>query len=288
MTAPTEPGVSVPSAPPGWYADPWGVAHWRWWDGYAWTGYTNIPPTIGIAPDPRDPTRQLQAGGIAALGFLVGFVLSNVIAVFMLLAGASMSDPLLLLGATLGIWTGLGGACVVAVRRKGTGSLRDLGLTRPTASDVGLGIACGVGILILVVIVAAVLHAIAPNVSPGARNDLEDPLSTGAFGVLIVLLIGSVGAPFFEELFFRGLVQGTLIARWGTAAGIAVQAFLFGMVHLQLGVGWGNLIELVVIGTVGICLGLLRRYTGKLVPGMFAHGTYNFLILVIGLAAIVR
>ena len=31
--------VLVPS-PPGWYADPWGKAARRYWDGAAWTGHT--------------------------------------------------------------------------------------------------------------------------------------------------------------------------------------------------------------------------------------------------------
>lgn len=30
----------------GWYADPYGEAPLRWWDGTAWTGYTAGPPTI--------------------------------------------------------------------------------------------------------------------------------------------------------------------------------------------------------------------------------------------------
>jgi hypothetical protein len=31
-------------ASPGWYADPWGVAPLRWWDGATWTGHTNGGP----------------------------------------------------------------------------------------------------------------------------------------------------------------------------------------------------------------------------------------------------
>ena len=28
-----------PEITPGWYADPWGVSAWRWWDGMAWTAH---------------------------------------------------------------------------------------------------------------------------------------------------------------------------------------------------------------------------------------------------------
>lgn len=28
-------------APAAWYADPWGQARWRWWDGVQWTGYVS-------------------------------------------------------------------------------------------------------------------------------------------------------------------------------------------------------------------------------------------------------
>jgi RsiW-degrading membrane proteinase PrsW (M82 family) len=44
--------VAVPQLPvstptdgtsPGWYADPWGVAPWRWWDGVQWTAQTAAP-----------------------------------------------------------------------------------------------------------------------------------------------------------------------------------------------------------------------------------------------------
>lgn len=33
------PAIPAP-IPPGWYADPWGIAPGRWHDGTQWTGYT--------------------------------------------------------------------------------------------------------------------------------------------------------------------------------------------------------------------------------------------------------
>ena len=72
----------------------------------------------------------VRAGGIAILGFLAGLALSTVIGVVLLLAGVDIHDPWLLVASTAGLWVGLVGACWIAVRRKGTGSLRDLGLDR--------------------------------------------------------------------------------------------------------------------------------------------------------------
>src|SRR5262249_20117333 len=152
---------------------------------------------------------------------LVGMALGVVIDIpLILLGGLSANDPAVLLGSSIGLWIGIGGSCVVAVRVKGTGSLRDLGLQRPRGGDGGLGLGFGVVFIIAVSIVTALLNAIDPDLLPGGRTDLTDPLKHGsALGVLVVYLVAVVGAPFFEELYFRGLVQGTLTARWGPAVG---------------------------------------------------------------------
>ena len=44
-------GLDPPAVAPGWYADPWRVAHWRWWDGRAWTAH------IAAGPDERHKPR---------------------------------------------------------------------------------------------------------------------------------------------------------------------------------------------------------------------------------------
>ena len=47
LPPPEQPGSTWPA---GWYPDPSGVTHWRWWDGRAWTvhaagGPTSVPPS---------------------------------------------------------------------------------------------------------------------------------------------------------------------------------------------------------------------------------------------------
>ena len=57
--------------------------------------------------------------------------------------------------------------------------------------------------------------------------------SVGA--AIVLVLIVCVGAPFFEELFFRGVVQGALTCRWGARVAIVAQAFAFALVHYRIG-----------------------------------------------------
>ncbi len=330
--------VTVATASPGWYADPWRQATWRWWDGTGWTAYTSVPedprsainpnavtrgapaatasqdprsainpnavtrgaPAATASQDPRSainpnpaswcapaaPAGGLRAGGIAILGFLVGLAVSTVIGVVLLVAGYESNDPAFLLGSSLGLWVGLGGSCLVAVRVKGSGSLRDLGLVPPRLVDAALGAGFAVVGVIAVSIAVAALQAIDKQLLPGGRTELTDPFDTGrAVGIVVVYLIAVVGAPFFEELYFRGLVQGTLTARWGVAIGIVVQALLFALAHLDPENGWGNVGTFVVITIVGLGLGSIRYMTKRLPPGMFTHAGYNALILTLALAA---
>lgn len=270
-------------APPGWYPDPWRQAWWRWWDGVSWTAYTD---QWNAAARPASDRAPLRAGGIAALGFLVGLGFSTVIGVLLLLAGYDTTDPAFLLGSTIGLWIGLGGSCFVAVRSKGSGSLSDLGLVPPRFVDAALGVGFAIAGIIAVSIAAAAVQAIDKQLLPGGRSDLTDPVNHGgALGIIVIYLIAVVGAPFFEELYFRGLVQGTLTARWGIAVGIIVQALLFGLVHLDPKNGWGNVGTFVIITIVGTGLGMIRHYSKRLPPGMFTHAGYNAIIVTVTVLA---
>jgi membrane protease YdiL (CAAX protease family) len=277
MTATTLP-------PPGWYADPWRVTSWRWWDGTAWTGYTDqqyvtVAP-LPRAPKPLDESIPIRAGWTAILGAVVGVVLSLLVYGVLRDLGVRRDSPALLLGAQLGLWTGLVGACVLAVRRHGTGRLRDLGL-RFRAVDLPLGLGFGVATLVGVSRIAVALQGL--GIEP-KRESVLDPVRPGGWTVVVVLLIAVVGAPVVEELFFRGLLMGGLVARWGVPLGIVLQAVIFGLVHLGPTDARGNLGVFLVIAPVGAVLGVLRFGYKRLGPGVFTHATYNAVIMAIVLA----
>lgn len=58
--SPLPPPAPITRPPAGWYADPWHVAVWRWWDGQGWTAHVaGASPLLGgsgvSTPTPRRP-----------------------------------------------------------------------------------------------------------------------------------------------------------------------------------------------------------------------------------------
>jgi Predicted metal-dependent membrane protease len=270
--------------PAGWYTDPWRIALWRWWDGRDWTGYTDhwYPATVGYAPTVPvvvDESRPIRAGWTALFGALIGVGLSFVLYVGLGWVGVDGGNPLRALGAQLGLWTGLLGACWVAVRQHGSGSFRDLGF-RVRWVDLALGLGFGFAALMGAGIIAQTLKSI--GVQPH-RESLTEPLRHGSLTVVVIVFIAVIGAPFVEEMFFRGLLMSGLVARWGGVIGIISQAIIFGLVHLGPTDARGNLGVFLLIAPLGAMLGILRFGFKRLGPGMFTHAIYNAVIITFAL-----
>jgi membrane protease YdiL (CAAX protease family) len=87
-----------------------------------------------------------------------------------------------------------------------------------------------------------------------------------AFSTLGLALVPGLA----EELFFRGFLQTRAQARWGRVAGIAVASVLFGLFHLDPKQG-------LYACVVGFLLGWVATRAGSIRPAMIAHGTSNFL-----------
>jgi hypothetical protein len=80
-------------------------------------------------------------------------------------------------------------------------------------------------------------------------------------------------APFFEELFFRGLLQPLLTRTFGLVLGILLTAALFGSLHaVEYSFVWQYV---VAIGLVGVALGFMRAWTNSIVPTTIMHGCFN-------------
>ncbi len=235
---------------------------------------------------PKGP--GVKGGGIAGVGAAVGGVGSIVISlIFLVRAGGSFNanDPWYLLWSQLALWVGFVGAVVVASKKNGTGSLStDFALSWPTLKDAALGLAGGVvgRIVPLLLLVVFVLAGPGFGVPNGASPRILGLTPSGPTAWIIVIALAVFGAPFVEELFFRGLLQGAFTRRIGAVPAIFVTAVIFCLSHvLSEGV-----FAPVQLFPAALVLGYLRHRTGRLAPGMVAHATFNaslfLLFLVLG------
>ena len=89
----TDSAASPGSPSPGWYSDPWGASPRRYWDGAAWTAYTDSVSAYQVSTTTakEDPLRMVlpigRSGWAIVAGYLGLFSVLFVFAPFALLAG---------------------------------------------------------------------------------------------------------------------------------------------------------------------------------------------------------
>ena len=281
--------------PAGWYRDPGGRHQYRFWNGSGWTrGVADGPYVSQDFPVPKpapwlgsqeaDTRAQLppRAATIAFGGIVAAVVLSFLGALVAALVLPHSRFLSLVLGQS-GLWTGLVSAAWLASKKFGTGSVRrDFGL-RFRGEDLGWGllvsfVARFTGFILLIPLVMVNRHLIGSDVAP-LRGARQDPSVLIAVVVMVV-----IGAPFIEELFFRGLLLRSLMPIAGTAGAIVTQGLVFGALHLRPSYGLGNVSIFVVIAAMGVILGVVAERFRRLGPGIVAHGFFNLFALLLALA----
>lgn len=237
--------------------------------------YQPAGEAAALGPETRhDATRWLVTAGIA-------YVIGSAIAIVLATAGAALtgarggvsglerlgSPPLwFLVVGYIGLWTGFGGAAWLVTRGH-----RRLGFGfRHT--DVWF-VFLGVGLQL----------ALALAYLPVNHQTLSKPehvlLGSGSGWSLVVpsaLVI--VGAPMFEELFFRGVLLRSLLSLCasrrrlaGIALAVVLDGVLFGLAHL----GTDQWVQLPGLASVGVVLAILAVRTGRLGPSIVTHASFN-------------
>lgn len=212
------------------------------------------------------------------LGLVVGEVAGALLAGAVSLVVGDGGEAVVTLAGELGLWTGMVGGCVLAVRRYGSGSLR---------RDLGIGarwVDLGWGPLVTVTgfVVTAVLGELfVGSRLAGSNTGLITGGSQGVVGKVVIAAVVSIGAPVVEEIFFRGLLRTALSARLGPVGGSLAQAGFFGLAHVNPANGLGNVEVVVVITAFGMALGMAAHLTRRLAAGMIGHSLYNLLVTVV-------
>jgi membrane protease YdiL (CAAX protease family) len=278
-----------PARPAGWFRDPFGRQPYRFWNGETWTehiyagSYGLDVVSIDNSADDRSPdgawsaslgSLALSLGGLAvAFGLSVAFILP-----FLLLG--HLGGPLVgLLLSEAGLWTGLLGTCLVTSRRYGTGKLRSDFRLSFRWLDVAIGFGAAlVARAFSVVVLVPFIHVLKSAGNPD--HSLVAITQLGALGWITLALVSCVGAPLFEELFFRGLLQGQLAERFGVVIGIGMTAIVFGAAHIANDPGVSGLLLALSVGASGVVLGTVRHLTGRLGSSMVTHALFNSVAVV--------
>lgn len=255
--------------------------------------------TSGTPEDPTsDETRARWGLGDVVLGFVAAQI-TSVLVYSIVISGSRYSlDPPSGIGAAFGevagrlgagaapgitepiplwltallqvpLWAGLLAIPILATRFKGSGPVRDLGLAFRWI-DVPVGLVIGVASqLVMVPVVYWILFRFTGerDVSEAART-LTDRAGSPV-GVLLLMMIVGIGAPVAEEVFFRGLLQRSLLKRgmdWRWA--LVVTALVFAISHFQS-------LQFPALFIFGLILGSMTFRTGRLGPAMVTHLAFN-------------
>jgi membrane protease YdiL (CAAX protease family) len=140
----------------------------------------------------------------------------------------------------------------------------------PAARWFGVAALCAVPTFIVAHVTVSTLERF---ISEPAHNYM-DPYRAAGFGFGLAVLMVCVQPAIFEELAFRGFIQGSLLHALSEREAILVSAGMFAILHLSV----PSIPHLFLIGAV---LGWLRVRTGSLYPGMIMHFTHNFLVIVV-------
>jgi membrane protease YdiL (CAAX protease family) len=124
-------------------------------------------------------------------------------------------------------------------------------------ADVAIGVASGVGL----VIVAGIIFALALLVDSGLRDQFKDQqidLPGAPWAVVLVVIALVVLAPLGEEMLFRVVLFRSLARRVPIGGAIALSSVLFAAAHADSYILWPRAIALALTG-VGLALLYWRR-----------------------------
>jgi membrane protease YdiL (CAAX protease family) len=192
--------------------------------------------------------------GIARLAFVAGAPADVTSAA---LVSASAFAVVALAGASLS-------------RRSLAAPLR-LGPSRATAAGVAAAVIGMLGLSLALGSAAEVLGLGGGGTMERIARALAD-LAPGRMALAVAALAVAPGVA--EEIFFRGLVQTRLVARWGRWPGIAAAAVAFGLVHLDP--VQGSLAAL-----AGLFLGWIAERFEGIRPSVAVHAANNTLFIVL-------
>lgn len=230
-----------------------------------------IPAASAPEQPPQPPVRatwnllEVLLVGLIAIGLLT--LLS---AIIVAVAGDSSRVPVF---SALATGVAFGSATVVWVLALHRDRFSALGLaSRRPLKDVAYGLVAGVALFGLAAILLRVLLFLGSlafgDVAPPDQGRLLFPEQPDEVEAVVGALGAIVAAPLGEELFFRGLLFGSLRRRFRFSVAGTASAAGFGLVHVL-----PLLIPLMFV--VGLVLAYVFERRGSLIASIAAHTAFN-------------
>lgn len=227
-------------------------------------------------PDESEPKRWGVPDAI--VGYIAAYFLAGVFAVAYFRAAdldAGERSLGLVVATFAGLWLGMAATMLFAIARQPGGSLRsEFGLDfKPI--DAAVGFVAGVGSqLVLVPLVYLPWLLLDDDFSKRLDEPAKELTNVAdGSGYIVLSLLIAIGAPLIEELFFRGLLQRSLLRHLKPAVAIGITAVLFGLAHQTL-------ITVPGLTAFGVVVGVLAYRTGRLGPAIATHFFFNLTTVV--------
>ena len=108
---------------------------------------------------------------------------------------------------------------------------------------------------------------------PSKESDMQRLIESSMAARFSIAFVAVAGAPFVEELVYRGILYSGLCKDFGRNIAIIGVSILFLLVHVpQYWGAWGGILG---IGFLSIVLTLVRAYSGSLLPSFIIHLIFN-------------
>ena len=140
-------------------------------------------------------------------------------------------------------------------------------LRTPKIKDVAGGFILYIGVYALMLVVSFALMRLFPESTENTQMAF-DVLMEQPF--ILVVLVMTIMPAIGEELYFRGLIFGSLRHRYPAVWAIVISSFIFGVFHLSL-------VKILPTGMLGACFAYVAYKSGSIYIGMFLHFFNNLM-----------
>ena len=131
----------------------------------------------------------------------------------------------------------------------------------PKLKDMAGGFILYIGVYALMLVVSFILMSIFPESAENTAMTFDILMEQPFVSVVLVMTVmPAIG----EELYFRGLIFGSLRHRYSAVWAIILSSVIFGVFHLSL-------VKILPTGMLGACFAYVAYTSGSIYIGMFLH-----------------